>query len=97
MRKGLPGDLAIKNLPVNAEDSRDMWFFPWVEKIPWRKKWKLLQYSCLSSPMDRGSWQVPVHGVEKQWDMIYQLNNKTASNGDSREIYLILEENFKGG
>jgi len=47
--------------------------------------------------MDRGSWQVPVHGVEKQWDMIYQLNNKTASNGDSREIYLILEENFKGG
>ena len=23
-----------------------------------------LQYSCLETPMDRGAWQAPVHGVE---------------------------------
>ena len=24
-----------------------------------------LQYSCLENPMDRGAWQVTVHGVAK--------------------------------
>ena len=26
-----------------------------------------LQYSCLETSMDRGAWQVPVHGVAKSW------------------------------
>ena len=26
-----------------------------------------LQYSCLKKPMDRGAWQVTVHGVAKRW------------------------------
>ena len=26
-----------------------------------------LQYSCLENPMDRGTWWVAVHGVEKSW------------------------------
>ena len=26
-----------------------------------------LQYSCLGNPMDRGAWQVTVHGVVKSW------------------------------
>ena len=25
-------------------------FDPWVGKIPWRRKWQLLQYSCLGNP-----------------------------------------------
>ena len=25
------------------------------------------QYSCLGNPMDRGAWQVTVHGVTKSW------------------------------
>ena len=28
-----------------------------------------LQYSCLGNPMDRGAWQVVVHGVAKELDM----------------------------
>ena len=28
-----------------------------------------LQYSCLGNPMDRGGWQVTVHGVTKESDM----------------------------
>ena len=30
-----------------------------------------LQYSYLGNPMDRGAWQVTVHGVAKQWDVTY--------------------------
>ena len=40
-------------------------FNPWVRKIPWRRKWQPLQYSCLENPMDRGAWQAIVHGVTK--------------------------------
>ena len=35
----------------------------WVGKIPWRKAWQPLQYSCLENPMDRGVWQATVLGV----------------------------------
>ena len=26
-----------------------------------------LQYSCLENPMDRGAWQVAVHGITNNW------------------------------
>ena len=38
-------------------------FDPWVGKIPWRRKWQPLQYTCLENPMDRGASQARVHGV----------------------------------
>ena len=34
-----------------------------------------LQYPCLGNPMDRGAWQATVHGVTKELDMTWQLNN----------------------
>ena len=34
-----------------------------------------LQYSCLRNLMDRGAWWAAVHGVAKELDMTYQLNN----------------------
>ena len=41
-------------------------FDPCVEKIPWRRKWHPLQYSCLRNPMDRGeAWWAIVHGVTR--------------------------------
>ena len=48
-----------------ASQRRKCGFHPGVGKIPWRRKWR--QYSCLGSPMDRGSWQATVHGVTKSW------------------------------
>ena len=36
-----------------------------VGKIPWRRKWQPLRYSCLENPMDGGAWQATVHGVIK--------------------------------
>ena len=35
----------------------------------------LLQYFCLGKSMDRGAWWVTIHGVRKEWDMTWQLNN----------------------
>ena len=42
-------------------------FNTWVRKIPWRRKWLPLQYSCLENPMDKGTWWVIVHVVAKCW------------------------------
>ena len=35
----------------------------WVRKIPWRKKWQPLQYSCLENPMDIRTWWATAHGL----------------------------------
>ena len=42
-------------------------FHPWVGKVPWKKEWYPLQYSCLENSMDRGAWRAAVHGVAKSW------------------------------
>ena len=35
-------------------------------KIPWRRKWNSLQYSCLENPMDTGARRATVHRVAKK-------------------------------
>ena len=35
--RGFPGGSVVENPPTNA---RDAGFDPWVQKIPWRKKWQ---------------------------------------------------------
>ena len=35
----------------------------WVRKIPWRRAWHPLQYSCLENPVDREAWWATGHGV----------------------------------
>ena len=59
-------------------------FSPWARKIFWRRRWQLLQYSCLENPMDRGAWQGSmeyhtVHGVAKSWTWL---------NTDLRSIWM---------
>ena len=39
-------------------------FKPWVEKIPWRRKWHPLQYSCLRNPVDR---------AEARWAIVHRV------------------------
>ena len=38
----------------------------WVQSLGWEDPLKneILQYSCLGNPMDRGTWQATVYGVE---------------------------------
>ena len=38
-------------------------FDPWVEKIPWRRKWQPTPVFLPRESMDRGAWWAAVHGV----------------------------------
>ena len=59
--------LVVKNLPAHAEDVRDVGLIPGSGRCPGEGNGNLLQYSSLENPMDRGAWQVVVHGVTKSW------------------------------
>ena len=48
--------LAVKNLPVNARDIRDMGLIPGSGRSREGGHGNPLQYSCLENPMDRGAW-----------------------------------------
>ena len=46
----------VKNLPVNAGDTRDMGSIPGSGRSPGEGNGNLLWYSCPENPMDRGAW-----------------------------------------
>ena len=56
--------LVVKNLPTNSGDVRDG-FDPWIGKIPWRREWQPIAYSCMENPKDRGAWRATVQEVTK--------------------------------
>ena len=39
---------------------------PRVWKIPWRREWLPVQYSCLENSMDREAWWTIVQGITKK-------------------------------
>ena len=61
----------VKNLPARAGNagvsSSRVEFYPWVRKIPWRRKWQLTPVCLLGRPLDRGVWWATVHEVTKSW------------------------------
>jgi len=46
-------------------NARDAGSIPGSGRSPGEGNGNSLQYFCLGNPMDRGSWQVTVHGVAK--------------------------------
>ena len=59
------GGAAVKNLPADVGDSRDMGLIPGLGRSPGGGNGNPLQYSYLETPMDRGAWWVP--GDTKSW------------------------------
>ena len=55
--------LAVKNLPANAGDIRDLGSIPALGRSPGEGNDNPLRYPCLENPMDRGAWQATVRGV----------------------------------
>ena len=55
-----PGGMVVTNLPANAGDAV---LIPGWERSPGAGNGNLFQYPCLENPMDRGAWQVIVHGL----------------------------------
>ena len=62
---GFSGDTMVKNLPVNAGDSKDSGLIPGSGKSPGIGNGNLLQYSCLENSMDRGDWRATVMGSQR--------------------------------
>ena len=60
-----PGGSVVKNLPVNAGDTRDSGLIPELGRSPGVGNGNLLQNSCLENSMDQGAWWTTVHGVTK--------------------------------
>ena len=59
---GFPGGSDGKESPCNAGDPGSI---PSSGRCHGEGNDNPLQHSCLENPMDRGAWQVTVHGVTK--------------------------------
>ena len=57
--------LVVKNLPANAGDLRDVGSIPGLGRSLEVGNGKLLQYSCLENPMNRGDWWAIVRGLKR--------------------------------
>ena len=55
--------LVTKNLSVNAGDIGAMGTIPGSGRSPGGGHGNQLQYSGLENPLDRGAWQITVHGI----------------------------------
>ena len=54
-------ELAVKSLPANTRDLRDLGLIPGLGRFPGEGYSNTLQYSCLENPLDRGTWWAIVH------------------------------------
>ena len=72
---GFPGGSAVKNVPVMPET----WVRSLFGKIPWRRGWHPLQYSCLENPRDREAWQAAVHRVAQSQTQLKRISSSSSS------------------
>ena len=75
----------------SACQCRRLGFDPWVRKIPWRREWQPLLYSCLENSMDRGVWNATVHGLAES----HTIGPLTLSNFHSGFTDIICERKTK--
>ena len=61
---GVPGGAVVKNLPDNVGRCKRHGFYPWVGKIPWRRKWQPTPtFLPGESHGQRGAWRGAVHSI----------------------------------
>ena len=58
---GFPGGSAVKNLPANAGDTRDMGLILESGRPSGEGNGNKFQYSCLENSIDGGAWWSTVH------------------------------------
>ena len=64
--------LVVKNPTASAGDVRDIGLIPGSGRAPGGGHENPLQYSCLENLLDRGAWQITVHGVTKSRTQLKQ-------------------------
>ena len=73
---GFPGGLAVKNLPINVGDKRDMGSIPGSGISFGEIHGKSPQYFCLDNSMDRGAYGLQSIGLQRV-DTTEQLRTHT--------------------
>ena len=68
-RVGLGGTM-VKNLPANAEDTRDVGSIPGSGRFSGGGIGNPFHCSCLENATDRGAWQATIHRVSKSWTQL---------------------------
>ena len=76
--------LAVKNLPVNAGDQRDVGSIPGLGRSPGGGHDNPLQYSCLENVMDRRAWWTRVYRVAKSWTQLKQFSTHIHERGPGK-------------
>ena len=59
--------LVVKNPPADAGDIRDAGSISGSGRSLREENGNPLQYSCLETPTDRGTWWAPVYRAAKSW------------------------------
>ena len=76
----LPGGASSKGHTYQSMIHKRGRFELLVGKIPWRNKWQPTPVLPEKNPMDRGNWQVTVHGVAKSQTRLKQCSTHIFSN-----------------
>ena len=88
----------VKNLPAKAGEITDVGSIPGLGRSPGGGNGNPLQYSCLENPMDRGAWQVTVHGVAKSQTRLSTDTYSHTGKGNSNPLqHSCLENSMEGG
>ena len=67
---------SFKKKKRSAYNAGDMGSITGSGRSPGEGKDNSFQYYCLKNSMDRGAWWATVHGVAKESDRTWRLNNK---------------------
>ena len=62
-RNGLPGGSSGKQSDCQCRSCRRRRFNPWIQKIPWGRKWQPAPAFFLRISMDRGTWWATIHVI----------------------------------
>ena len=72
--------LVVKNLLAGVGDVRDTGSVTGSGGSSGEGYGNPLQYSCLESPRDRGTWRFTVHGISKSLARLKQLSAQTPTH-----------------
>ena len=83
---GFPGGADGKAPACQCRKHRRRGFDPWGGKIPWRRAWQLIQYSCLENPTGRGVWRATIYSVAKSQTRLKWLSTLAGAQRQLRKL-----------
>ena len=70
-------------------------FDPWVEKMPWGRKWQPTPVFLPENPMNGGAWQATVHEIAKSqtqpsnFTSFFQFSSSIITIGNKTLLYFM--------